>query len=229
MAWSNGTMAVSERNLSNQYPIKVTDDLWFSRDMRRLVLINSFDKNSALYTLSDPHAERNDRGEHVFHHVFLEKDAKSAREYLQTFLSIFDPKDCKSVALLRREDGRLFQFANGHISLSRVKNQRALQSLLPDSLPQKAKAFVLPLKRFMHKCPVCGIRTLTHRGLFEICPECGWEDAGVDGEDEESFFCVNGDYTIRRYRNWYLKKKAADPSFASESAGFPTPMDEEEP
>lgn len=141
MAWFDGTMAVSERNLSNQYPVKATDDLWFSRDMRRLVLINSFDKNSALYALSDPHAERNDRGEYVFYHVFLEKDAKS-------------------VSLLRREDGRLFHYANGHISLSRVKNQRALQSLLPDSLPQKAKAFVLPLNRFMHQCPVCGIRTL---------------------------------------------------------------------
>ncbi len=228
MAWFDGTMAVSERNLSNQYPVKANDDLWFSRDMRRLVLINSFVKDSALYALSDPHAERNDCGEYVFYHAFLDKDAKSARERLHTFLSLFDPRDCKSVSLLRREDGRLLQYANGHISLSRVKNQRALQSLLPDPLPQRAKAFVLPLNRFMHKCPVCGIRTLTHRGQFEICPECSWEDAGVDGEDEESFFCVNGDYTIRRYRDWYLKKKAADPSFASESAGFPTPMDEEE-
>ena len=59
----------------------------------------------------------------------------------------------------------------------------------------------------LYKCPVCGKMTYSSRGTFEICPECGWEDEGIDGDDEETMFGPNGDCTIRQYREEYLAKK----------------------
>lgn len=32
-------------------------------------------------------------------------------------------------------------------------------------------------------CPCCGHPTLTERGAYEICDECGWEDDGQDDHD----------------------------------------------
>jgi Cysteine-rich CPCC len=34
-------------------------------------------------------------------------------------------------------------------------------------------------------CPYCGHATLTERGAYEICGECGWEDDGQHGHDSE--------------------------------------------
>ena len=35
----------------------------------------------------------------------------------------------------------------------------------------------------LYSCPCCGHRTLTERGGYEICAECGWEDDGQDDHD----------------------------------------------
>ena len=32
-------------------------------------------------------------------------------------------------------------------------------------------------------CPVCGARVLPERGVYEICPTCGWEDDPVQSDD----------------------------------------------
>jgi Cysteine-rich CPCC len=32
-------------------------------------------------------------------------------------------------------------------------------------------------------CPCCGHTTLSERGAYEICGECGWEDDGQDDHD----------------------------------------------
>ena len=69
----------------------------------------------------------------------------------------------------------------------------------------------LEIKRY--KCPVCGKKTLSSRGSFEICSECGWEDEGIDDDDEEPVFGPNGDYTIREYREEYFKLKKKDPKY----------------
>ena len=34
-----------------------------------------------------------------------------------------------------------------------------------------------------YTCPCCGHPTLSERGVYEICPECGWEDDGQDDHD----------------------------------------------
>lgn len=44
---------------------------------------------------------------------------------------------------------------------------------------------VAPAKDSFYSCPCCGHRTLTERGAYEICDECGWEDDGQDDHDSE--------------------------------------------
>jgi hypothetical protein len=36
-----------------------------------------------------------------------------------------------------------------------------------------------------YSCPCCGHLTLSERGGYEICPECGWEDDGQDDHDSD--------------------------------------------
>ncbi|MFC3454804.1 CPCC family cysteine-rich protein [Amycolatopsis speibonae] len=38
-------------------------------------------------------------------------------------------------------------------------------------------------------CPCCGHTTLSERGRYEICEECGWED---DGQDDHVSAAVRG-------------------------------------
>jgi len=37
----------------------------------------------------------------------------------------------------------------------------------------------------MHRCPCCRFRTLSERGMHEICPVCFWEDDGQDDQDAD--------------------------------------------
>jgi hypothetical protein len=37
----------------------------------------------------------------------------------------------------------------------------------------------------IHRCPCCGFRTLSERGMYEICPVCFWEDDGQDDQDAD--------------------------------------------
>ena len=36
-----------------------------------------------------------------------------------------------------------------------------------------------------YSCPCCGHVTLSERGGYEICGECGWEDDGQDDHDAQ--------------------------------------------
>ena len=36
-----------------------------------------------------------------------------------------------------------------------------------------------------YSCPCCGHVTLSERGAYEICRECGWEDDGQDDHDAQ--------------------------------------------
>lgn len=37
----------------------------------------------------------------------------------------------------------------------------------------------------LYTCPCCGHATLTERGGYDICRECGWEDDGQDDHDSD--------------------------------------------
>ena len=211
--YNYGKHDYSEAELDENSPLKVTDDLRLSEDGKCLALINTFAPGSLLYRLSDPRAQGNDDRNHVFYHVFLGKDAAAARQMINEFISAADLEYCSSVALLRKEPDRLFFYSNGHICTSLINKQEDLKALIPEIRNEEDDVFILPLKRFLFHCPVCGQRTLPKRGMFDICDECGWEDEGIDGDDEEPIFCPNGDYTIRQYREEYLKLKAENPDY----------------
>lgn len=37
-----------------------------------------------------------------------------------------------------------------------------------------------------HACPCCGEKTLSIRGEYDICSNCGWEDDGIEKEEKYS-------------------------------------------
>lgn len=55
-----------------------------------------------------------------------------------------------------------------------------------------------------YTCPCCGHPTLSERGGYEICCECGWED---DGQDDHDSALVrggpNGRLSLDDARAWY--------------------------
>ena len=213
MPWFDETTEINEADLKDLFPVNASDDLRFSEDGKKLAIVNDFPRGTKLYDLADPRAEDEDSDHRVFYHVFLGHDAAAAESAISTFMSEADLNDCGSVTLYRKEDDLLFAYANGYICVSLLSDQAGLRAILPETLHGE-EVFILPLKRFMHKCPVCGYRTLLSRGSFEICGECGWEDEGVDDDDAEQPFGANGDCTIRKYREEYLSLKADDPQYS---------------
>jgi hypothetical protein len=63
----------------------------------------------------------------------------------------------------------------------------------------------------LYPCPCCGERTLSERGGYDICGECGWED---DGQDEHNAGEVrggpNGSFSLTLARQAYREKKARE-------------------
>jgi hypothetical protein len=61
-----------------------------------------------------------------------------------------------------------------------------------------------------YSCPCCGHVTLSERGGYEICPECGWED---DGQDDHDAHVVrggpNGRESLSAAREAYLQRGGA--------------------
>ena len=212
MPWFDETAEINEADLKELFPVNVLDDLRFSKDGKKLAVINDFPRDTKLYDIADPKAEEEGSEQCVFYHVFCGKDAAAAESAIGAFMSEADLNDCGSVTLYRKEDGQLFVYANGYVCASLLSNQNGLRAILPETL-REDEVFILPLKRFLHKCPVCGCRTLLSRGSFGICAECGWEDEGVDDDDAEQPFGANGDCTIREYREEYLSLKAEDPQY----------------
>ena len=209
MPWLDEATGINEADLKELFPVNASDNLRFSEDGKKLAIVNDFTRGTELYDLADPKAEDEESAQRVFYHVFLGQDAVAAEKAIDAFMSAADFNDCGSVTLFRKEDDELFTYANGYVCASLLSDQDGLRAILPETL-REDEVFILPLKRFMHKCPVCGYRTLLSRGSFEICGECGWEDEGVDDDDAEQPFGANGDCTIREYREEYLDLKAKD-------------------
>lgn len=58
-----------------------------------------------------------------------------------------------------------------------------------------------------YSCPCCGHLTLSERGAYEICSECGWEDDGQDDHDS---------HVVRGGPNGPLSLDAARASYVEE-------------
>lgn len=212
MAWYDGTTDYNVSGLIERFPVTITDNLRLSEDGKSMAVINDFARETALYDLADPKVEEDDAGKRVFYHVFLGEDAAAAERAIGAFISAADLNDGTSVRLYRKEPDRLFSYGCGYICTALMHEQERLRSLLPETTAGEENGFVLPLKLFMFRCPVCGHRTLTERAMYEICLECGWEDEG-DDDDDQGRGGPNGDYTVKTYREEYLQLKAENPDY----------------
>lgn len=61
----------------------------------------------------------------------------------------------------------------------------------------------------MYQCPCCDYFTLTHRGEYEICKVCFWEDSGQDLDRLDEHSGPNH-MTLREARSNYLEFGACD-------------------
>ena len=216
MAWWDGTFDKTDRELQEAFPNRITDDLWTNEDESKIALINRWAEEDPLYSLADPHMEEEPGSPLeepiVFYHVFVGEESKKAQELIARFIAAGHGTHAEELLLIRHEADRLFEYSEGEIALDFVKKQAELSNLLPEELKDK-QTFILPLMAYRYSCPVCGYRTLSCRGMFEICIECGWEDEGIDDEDEQPVFGPNGDDTIREFRKKYLALKKKDPNY----------------
>lgn len=58
-----------------------------------------------------------------------------------------------------------------------------------------------------YTCPCCGHATLSERGSYEICDECGWEDDGQDNHDSAVVRGgPNGNLSLDEARARYVRK-----------------------
>ena len=214
MTWFDGTFDYTEEKLDKEFPLAVTKNLRFSEDRKRIAIINDFEEGSEFLELSDPHAEIPISRNHIFYHVFVGEDSAAAKSAIEEFLCKTSKDDPERISLFRKEPDSFFMYSYGYIVKSILENQRQLGYVIKSTPTDGKNVFILPLKRYLYRCPVCGRRTLQYRGYYNICVECRWEDEGIDDEDEESYG-ANGDYTIRQYREKYLKSKAEDPYYSS--------------
>ena len=73
------------------------------------------------------------------------------------------------------------------------------------------------------RCPCCGFGTLTHRGGFEICQVCYWEDDGQDDADAgEVRSGPNGTLSLLQARANFKRFGASEERF-KESVRKPMP------
>ena len=215
MSWFDGIMyagAFEETfdKIKKDYPIVITDDLRMSEDRRKIIIIDRFSEDDPLRELSDPRV--GNLNGNKFYHVFVGDGAAKAWAAVAEFLSSGYGFDCEDIRLIRAEPEIIYEYDNGIICADRICEQMSLKELLPESLKERYDVFVLPMKKYRYPCPVCSKRTLQWRGTFEICDECGWEDDGTTDENEKT--TPNGDYTIRTYREKYLKLKRDDPNYS---------------
>ena len=210
MAWWDGTFDITDEELAAKYPVAITSDLHSSDDGSKMALICRFTDGDYRFSLADPHVEK--EGQTLFYHVFIGDDARAARKFINRFIATGHGINGNEIDLIRfdADSGNMFIYSEGEICIDLIDGQLALLELLPES-ERTNDVFVLPLKRYLYHCPVCRRRTLMYRGMYDICVQCGWEDDGTDDEDKETG--PNGDFTIRTYRENYLKIKNSDMNY----------------
>lgn len=58
----------------------------------------------------------------------------------------------------------------------------------------------------MESCPCCGRKTIEHRGYFEICKICWWEDDGQDNENADEVWAgPNYGVSLTQARYFFIK------------------------
>lgn len=211
MPWFDGTFGTTAEKLKAKYPIAITEELRTSEDESAIALINRCSEETPLDALADPHMDLSYRQQTPFYHPFFGDDAEKAREFIARFVAAGHGTNAHEILLVRQDPDRLYEYSYGEICTDLFSHMDELIGLLPAEL-QDESAFVLPLKVYRFACPVCGTRSLQYRGVNDICDECGWEDEGTDDEDEDT--TPNGDYTIRTYREKYLKLKKENPNYS---------------
>lgn len=225
MPWFDGTFDYTDEKLESEFPLKVSDDIRFSEDKSKMAIINNFPEDSDTLEASDPHSESGADGGVMFYHPVFGSDAIKVCDAIDGFIKAGYHNQYEAVTLFRRDPKRLYMYGYGHIC---VKTFFTLKGVFIDAERVKNLFFVIPLKRHLYNCPICGHRTLPYKDTYEICPECGWEDERIYDEDEVTG--ANGEYSARAYREEYLAKKAADPGYSWRgeiTTGFLRRLDED--
>lgn len=63
-----------------------------------------------------------------------------------------------------------------------------------------------------HRCPCCGCKTLSERGVWDTCPVCFWEDDGQEDADADDVRGgPNGRWSLSAARENYRKFGAYEP------------------
>lgn len=214
MPFWDGTYTWENEKLANEFPIQVTDVLRCNSAHTVMAIVNQYEEGTPLYDLSDPHVENgNDLAlQQPFFYAFFDEEAERAETLVREFIDKGLADAPKAISLFRR-DTKSYQYGNGIICTEDIGDQERLRSLLPEDLRKHAKVFILPLKRYMYKCPICGHRTLQERYGYEICEECGWEDGYFFDEDDEDADNLANGTSMREYRKKYLNEKAEDPEY----------------
>ena len=212
MAWYDGTSNYSPEELEQEFPVVITPNLRMSGDRKRLAIVNDYPEGTELYELSDPKDREDFRGRHVFYQTFFGADAAAAKAAVEAFLS--ETKENGENILLMKKG----TYAYGHIYVKQLGKQEDLRRLLKDTPCGDADVFMLPLRLFKHRCPICGHRTLETRNHYDTCVECGWEDEPWMEEYIYDPSSANHGFSMVDYRERYLKKKAEDPEYSWERA-----------
>lgn len=83
-------------------------------------------------------------------------------------------------------------------SYSEYSNEK-LASIVSSILKREVTVEGEQIERFT--CPCCGEKSLPHRGEYDICPRCGWEDDGI--QEEEKYSNPNH-MTLKKGRENYI-------------------------
>ena len=212
MSWFDGTFDTALKKIEEVFPVKVCDSLRTNEDESKIAIINSFKEDSTEYVLADPHMELEYFEQEPFYHLFTGDDATPVREMITRFVEAGHGTNEGEIKLIRNDGEKLYHYANGEICIELLCNNEALRGKIPDAL-QNTTLFVLPLKVYRYPCPVCGTRCYEWPGMFEICPECGWEDDCFVYDEDDTGFGANGGWTIRKHRERYLAIKKSYPEF----------------
>ncbi len=212
MAWYYGTDDFTLEKLEKEFPVAITPNLRMSEDRKRLAVINDYLEGADLYKLADPKIDQDEQGKHIFYQTFFGRDAAAAKATVEAFLSE-TKEDGESILLLRRDPDRLCSYSHGHICTELLSKQAGLRNLLKSTSRGASEVFMLPLQRFMYRCPICGRRTLETRNRYDICDECGWEDEPWMEESIYDASSANHGFSMAEYRERYLHKKAGNPNY----------------
>ena len=212
MAWYYGIGNYGPEELEQAFPVVITPNLRTTKDRKRLAIINDYPEGTELYDLSDPKNREDFSGRHVFYQTFFGADATAAKSAVEAFLSETE-EDGESILLLKKGT-----YAYGHIYAKQLYMQEILRSLLKNTPCSDSDVFMLPLRLFMHRCPICGHRTLETRNHYNTCVECGWEDEPWMEEDIYDPSSANHGFSMVDYRERYLKKKSENPEYSWERA-----------